>query len=764
MSREMAETREENAQRVDALDKVLGRTKYTTDLKAEDVLYVRVVRSPHAHAILKSIDKPSAEELPGVVKVVTAADIPGTNSIGLLAQDQPLLATDKVRFIGDAVALVVADNPEAAESGVNALRVDYELLAGLFDPEKAVQEGAEKIHPSGNIIDTHVIKKGDVAKGFAESDYTVKGVYRTPMQEHAYLETEAALAYNMGEDGIMVVGCMQGPFVVEHAVRTILGKSVPKVRIIEAPTGGAFGGKEDTPEMVCAWAALAAYLTKKAALVSFSRHESMVFHSKRHPMVIEREMGFTKEGRIKAVRERILADGGAYASISSRVLYAAVCVAAGAYDVPNVDVEGTVVYTNKVPTAAFRGFGKPQALFAAEMQMDEAAEKLGMDPAELRFRNILRVGSSTSTGQVLENSVGLEECLLKSIEASHWNDIRLSSAGERGTIRRGVGMACMIHGTGVGPGGMDVTSATIEAGPDGAVLVRTGLTEYGQGIYTGYVNIVRSALGLASTKVKVELPDTKLALDSGPTVASRGTAMGGKAVLLAALKLKENMAGTAARLLSCQTADLVFEKDSVSSKGASKRRIAFAELVDECRKEGVSLKESAWNRVAGTSWDPKTGQGMPWVSYSFAVHVAEVEIDTETGKVDLLNYVAAHDSGTVISPKQFRGQIYGGVVQGLGYALTEELLFREGEIANASFLDYYIPTAADVPRITPIIVQAPDENGPFGAKGIGEPPIEPVAGAVGNAIYNALGFPIREFPYTAERVRAAIASRGGASR
>lgn len=743
---------------MDGLDKVLGRTRYTTDLAEEDVLYVRVARSTHAHAIIKRIDKTDAQKIAGVIRVVTASDVPGSKDIGVFIQDQPLLCYNKVRFIGDPVAMIIAESPEAAELGVQALRVDYEPLPAVYNPQKSLQKEAVKIHEKGNLIDTSIVKKGDVEQGFREADFIVSGTYKTPVQEQAYLETEAALASKPSENSITVTGCMQAPFVVEHAVKMVLGNAVPNVRIIVAPTGGAFGGKEDAPEGVCAMVALASYLTGRPSLLAFSRSESIVFHPKRHPMVIKREMGVTRDGKITAVRERIVADGGAYASLSPRVLFAAVCVAVGAYEVPSVYVEGVVAYTNKVPMGAFRGFGKPQALYACELQMDEAAEKIGMDPAEFRMRNILKVGSSTSTGQILKDSVGLEECLLKSIEASQWKDKR-SAPRTHGNRRRGIGMACLIHPTGLGPVGVDVTSATVEAIDDGTVVVRTGLSEYGQGLYTGYAKIVQRTLGLDKMRVKVELPDTMLALDSGPTVASRGTAMGGKAVLIATQKLRDRLAGNAAKLLSSPVADIAFENDAVFSIKSPERSLTLQELVRDSGKKGLSLKEEAWNRVTDTSWNRQKGEGSPWVSYSFGVHVAEVEVDMETGKVDLLNYVAAHDSGSVIAPTQSRSQIYGGVVQGLGYALVEELVIREGKIENGSFLDYYIPTAADISRITPILVEAPDAYGPFGAKGMGEPPIEPVAAAIGNAIYNAIGFPIREFPYTSERVQRAIEAR-----
>jgi len=746
--------------RVDALGKVLGKTRYTTDMIDHEVLYIRIVRSPYAHAIVKKIDVSASEKIAGVVRVLTAKDVPGANEVGFFIQDQPLFCDKKVRFVGDAVAMVVAETPEAAELGIQAVKVDYEELPALFDPQEALRDGAIKIHDKGNLLDSYFVKKGDVEDGFRHAEIIIRGTYETPVQEQAYLETEAALAYPT-EDGITVLGSLQCPFAVEKAVKIVLGKAVPNVRIILAPTGGAFGGKEDAPDEVCARAALATYLTKKPALLAFSRKESIIFHPKRHPIHFEREMGLTKDGRITAVRAKVVMDGGAYASLSSRVLFQSVCLVAGAYDIPNVYVHGVVAYTNKVPMGAFRGFGKPQALFAAELQMDEAAERLHMDPMELRRRNILRLGSRTATGQLLNSSVGLEECLVKAVEESSWKTKRASySSKQTGVIRHGIGMACMIHPTSLGPLGVDVGSGTVQVEEDNSVHVRTGMTEYGQGLYTGFVEIVAKVLGLQNTRIEIEMADTGRALDSGPTVASRGTVMGGKAIYMAARQLQDKMAKTAAPLLACKPEELIWDADTVSNPSSGKK-LSFQELATQCRGKGVELREEAWNRATGINWDAEKGEGVPWKSYSWAVHVAEVQVDMETGKVDVLNYVAAHDSGTVLVPTQFKSQIYGGVVQGLGYALMEELIINDGKILNPSFLDYYIPTAADIPPIKPILVEAPDiENGPFGAKGIGEPPIEPVAAAVGNAVFNAVGFPIREFPYSPERVRAALNLKG----
>jgi CO/xanthine dehydrogenase Mo-binding subunit len=474
-------------------------------------------------------------------------------------------------------------------------------------------------------------------------------------------------------------------------------------------------------------------------------------------MTFEREMGISKDGKITAVKASIVADGGAYASLSERVLFVAVIVAAGPYVVPNVHVEGRVAYTNNVPTGAFRGFGKPQASFAAELQMDEAAEAIGMDPVEFRLRNVLREGAITPTGQMLPGGVGLEECILKARQASGWDYKRRAGPGT-GTKRRGIGMACTIHPEGLN-GEADAATAWVEISDAGRVLVKTSLTEYGQGIHTGFVKIVSKVLGVNSRRVDVILPDTDVVPDSGPTVASRSTVFGGKAILLAAEKLKTKLASVASEVLSCPVGDISFEDDSAMRAGSQTERIGFDELVSECHRRSIDLKEEGKVFKPLPLWDKIAGHGELAPSYAFGVHVAEVEVDTELGKVDVVNYTAAHDSGVVVAREQYESQIIGGVAQGLGYALMEELILKDGVIKNKTFLDYHIPTAADVPTIKTIIVEAPDEFGPFGAKGVGEAGIEPVAGAVANAIYNALGFPIRQFPYTPERVTEAIEAR-----
>jgi nicotinate dehydrogenase large molybdopterin subunit len=751
-AQELEEPTPKEIPRLDALEKALGGTRYTTDYVQEDALYVRVVRSPHPHALIKRIDSSGAEQVQGVVRVATAKDVPGSNYIGYVVQDRPLLCHDRVRFAGDNVAFVVADTPEAAELGVQEVKVEYERLPAVFDASEALRPGAPKVHPGGNLIARHFVRLGDAGKALGKADFVVRGTYSTPVQEQAYLETEAALAYPR-EDGVEILGSMQNPFMVKKAVAAVLGRGVRNVRVVQAPTGGGFGGKQDAPDEVCGMAGLAAWLTKRPALLAFSRKESTTFHPKRHPMVFEREMGVNTEGKITAIRARILADGGAYASLSERVMLVAVIVAAGPYEIPNVDIDGTVVYSNNVPTGAFRGFGKPQASFAAELQMDEAAQEAGIDPVEFRLRNILGVGSITPTGQVLPPGVGLRECVVKARSASGWDTKRREGPG-KGTKRRGVGMALTIHPEGLN-GEADSATAAVEITAQGRVVVKTSLTEYGQGIHTGFAAIVSRVLGVSPDRVMVILPDTDLVPDSGPTVASRSTVFGGKAILLAAEKLRGTLTEVASDLLSCPASEVVLEGDSAGRRGHDGERVGFDELASECHRRGLKMEEEGKFFKPLPTWD-KAGHGDLSPSYAFGAHVAEVEVDTETGKVDVVNYTAAHDSGTVVSREQFLSQIVGGVAQGIGYALMEELILQDGIIRNKTFLDYHIPTAADVPKINTIIVEAPDEFGPFGAKGVGEAGIEPVAGAVGNAVYNALGFPIRRFPFTPERIFMAM--------
>lgn len=742
--------------RIDAGQKVVGRVRYITDMIEVDALYVKVVRSTQAHARICSLDSSEARAIPGVQMVITAKDIPGENLIGFFLRDQPLLAGDVTRFAGEALALVVAEDPVAARRAVEAIKVDYEPLPAVLDIDEALKTGSVKLGKDGNIKESYQVKKGDVDDGFKKSDVILEGRYSFPYQDQAYLETEAALAIP-SEDGLTIMGSIQVPFSVERAVRSVLGKSARGVRIIQAPTGGAFGGKEDAPDEVCSQAALAAFLTNKPCLLAFNRKESMIFHPKRHPGYIRRKIGATRSGKIMALQEYVALDGGAYMALTPRVLFQAVIAASGPYRYPNVLVDGVGVYTNKVPSSAFRGFGKPQGLYAAELQMDELADELKMDPAELRLKNLLQEGDETAWGQRLSNGVGIRECVRRAMEMSNWTG-RRRTAAEGGKIRRGLGMALAVHGNSLGPYGFDIGSAILALDQDGYIVVKVALTEYGQGIHTGWVEIVRRALNVDPGIIKVAYADTGEMYDTGPTVASRSTVVGGRALYEAAVNFKSALLREASSILEVLPNNLIIAGDKVVNARDPSVYVEIKEIAKRSEAKGLQIRGEAWiNMNQGTSWNREKGQGSPFRSYSFAAHVAEVEVNTDTGKVDVINYFAVHDSGKILNRKLAESQVHGGVVQGLGYALTEDLVFRDGRLATNSFLDYMIPTFADVPaEIAVDFVEPYNEDGPFGAKGLGEVPIEPVAPAVGNAIRNAIGISVRDFPFTGERVLMAL--------
>jgi CO/xanthine dehydrogenase Mo-binding subunit len=741
--------------RIDAERKAKGEIKYTSDLIEVNALYVKVFRSNVPHALIESLNIQDALSVPGVVKVLTYNDIPGDGIIGFFTRDQPLLAKDKVRYIGDPIALIVAETPLAAMEAMERIKVSYKPLPAVLSIDEALNPNSVKIHDRGNIKEMFTIKRGDIQRGEKESHVIVEGRYDFGYQEHAYLETEACLAIPTS-DGIVAIGSMQVPFSVEKAIRTVLGNAVKNVRVIQAPTGGGFGGKEDAPDEVCAQAALAAWATGKPAFLMFNRRESICCHPKRHPGYIIRKLGATKDGKLKLLVEDIYLDGGAYMSLSPRVLFQAVMTAPGPYYIPNLQIKGVAVYTNKVPAGAFRGFGKPQSQFAAEVQMEELARELGMDPAELRLINIVHEGDELISGR-LQNGVGAEQCIKKAMEISDWKKKIVSYPLTNSTKVRGIGMASVIHGTSIGPLGIDVGAAIVELDEEGNILIKNSLTEYGQGIMTGWTDIVKNALNVDGEIIKVLYPDTSIMYDSGPTVASRSTVVGGRALLEATLNFKSELIRFVSTLTSINPTRLSIEHNYVTDIPEKRLKITLKEIAENAKRRGIIIKGESWyNNGADVYWDRDKGVGKAWKSYSFATHIAEVEVDTETGEVKVLNYYAVHDSGKIINKKLAETQVYGGVIQGLGYALMEDLIVKDGKVLNDSFLDYMVPTFADTPNINVSFIETYNIDGPFGAKGLGEVPIEPVAAAIVNAVSNAIGKKLRAIPITPERVLTAI--------
>ncbi len=730
--------------KVDVLEKALGEAKYGADLPSRRPLHLKVVRSPKAHARVVRVVTDEALRVEGVERVFTAKDIPGKNLIGIITKDHPVLASDRVRFVGDAVALVVAGTEEAAEEAASKVMVIYEDLPVISRPEEALTLGAPLIHEKGNLLLEFNVVKGDVRAGFKESDVTVEETYGTTWVEHAYLEPDAGVAYVDGEGRVVVTCPTQNVHYDQRDVATVLGVPLEKVRIIQSATGGGFGGRLDIT--VQCFLALAAFHLRKPVRIAYPREEVFQATAKRHPLTISYRSGANKDGKLTAVEVNILCDGGAYASYGVAVAIRSAVHATGPYVVPHVKVRSQMVYTNNPWSGAMRGFGVPQIAFAHESQMDLLAQALKIDPIEIRLRNALTTGAETATGQTLVASVGIGETLRRIRE---WRKdhpfARLDP--ERPYIRRGVGVASMWYGIG-NTGVANPSTAQVEIEPSGTVRLFTGAADIGQGSDTVLLQIASESLGLPVREIHLIRADTALTTDAGATSASRQTYISGNALLDAVKNLKREAIKEAGSLLGMDEKDLFYEEGKIKARTCLTTSIPIREVA---RRSGRMLRGEGHFDPETTKLDPKTGQGVPYATYAFATHLAEVEVDTETGKVRVRRVAASHDVGKAINPGNVRGQITGGVAMGLGFALMEE--FVPGE--TRSFVNYLIPTSKDIPEVVPILVEDVEPTGPFGAKGVGEPALIPTAPAILNAIADAIGERIYHLPANLERVREA---------
>ena len=746
--------------RVDAYDKVTGRAIYLDDMVVPGVLHAALVFPGCAHAVLNGVDASAARSMAGVRSVVTADDIPGENQVGVIDTDQPLLPFDRIRYEGDAVAVVVADTAALAREAADAVTVDVTELPGVFDAVRAMEPDAPLVHESGNVFLHDRVRKGDVDAGFDAADVIVEREFCTHHQEHCYLEPLAALAVPADNGSMTVYGTMQCPFYVQKAVAGVLGLPLASVRVIQTVTGGGFGGKEDVPSEICACAALAAWKTGNAVKLVYSREEDFLRSSKRHPMRVTFKLGATRDGTFTAAKIRAIADGGAYTTLSPVVVFRAAAHATGPYEIPNVSTDVYGVYTNRQTTGAFRGFGQPQVIFANESVIDEVADAIGMDPVDIRLRNCLDVGKRTATNQLLTESVGLRKTLEQARELSRWDELRRVSGqavGKREHVLRGIGVGSIYYGVSLGARGLalDGSGAHINVYRDGSARIGVGGTEMGQGLLTVLAQIAADSLGVSVDSIHVERADTSVVPDSGPSVASRTTLMTGNAVIDAAAKLRSVMGEVAADVLGIDVGKVAFRNGTV---GSAEKSVTFAELAEQCWVRNVSTAADGWYAAPESTFD-ENGQGDAYAVYSYATHVAEVEVDTETGRVSVLRITAAHDVGRVMNPVTLEGQIEGGVLQGVGMALYEQMKTEDGAVITPDFSTYIIPTAMDAPEILTAFIEDPYSKGPFGAKGIGETPAMPGAVAIANAVSNALGVRFRELPLTPERVRRAMSER-----
>lgn len=743
--------------RVDALQKVTGQAKFVADFEMKDMLYGVLVLSKYARARVKKVDVSKAKALKGVKAALSYKDIPGENQLGEVVADMPCLVPEgeEVRYYGDVVALVAADTLKIAKKAAELVNVEYEELMPVLTIEEALKN-ENKVHRNGNILTSKKIRKGDVQSGFANSDVILEDDFYAHYQEQAYLEPQGILATFDNNYGITIYGSMQCPYYVQSAVPKILGIPMNQVRVIQAETGGAFGGKEDVPSYVASQCALLAYHTKKPVLLVYSREVDIQITSKRHPIKSHYKLGLSKDGKLKAVEITAHMDMGAYATLSPIVMYRSLVHAASAYDIPNVKVDIDGVYTNKVPCGAFRGFGSPQVLFAMESMMSEAAKRIGMDPVDIRMKNALKIGSRTSTDQLLTESVGAVKTIERVVKISNYNELKKQVAefnGKSKFKKRGIGVSHIIYGVSLGAAGqhLDAAGALVQVHRDGTINVHFGNTEMGQGAKTVISMIAAEALGQRIEKIRVDNPDTSYVQDSGPTVASRTTVFGGNAVKIACENIKNRMAEHFSKTRKVSIDEITFENGVVKASNGEEED--FGKLAQECYDANVKMIERGWFVSPKLHWNPETGLGEAYITYAYATQIVLVEVDMLTGRTRVIEGYTSHDVGKKLNPIGLIGQVQGGFVQGMGYGLFEELKTSDGKILTDNFNTYIIPTMSDIPKKLVIdFVEDDYSKGPFGAKGIGEPSLMPTPAAVANAISSAIGRRIKRIPATQEYV------------
>jgi len=738
----------ERVARIGIRDKVTGHARYAADLEIKNALVLKVFRSPVAHGRVKKVMTEKAAALEGVAGVFTAADIPGENLYGIINRDQTVLASEKVRFIGDPVALIAAETEKIAEAALKAIEVEITPLPALFGPADAMAPDAPAIHEKGNILFTRKVVRGDIKKGFAASDLIIEETYETRMLEHAYLEPEAGVAYRDETGCVVLLVTTQNPHADHAQLVPILNVAPDRLRVIQTETGGGFGGKLDIS--VQPFLALAAYLLERPVRMVYSREESFMASAKRHPLKIRMKTGASREGKLLAMESEIIADTGAYGSYGIAVATRSAVHATGPYNVPNVSVISQAVYTNNSWCGAMRGFGVPQIAIAHESQMDKLAQRLGLDPIAFRLKNAFEKGSVTPTGQRLEASVGIRETLkkIRPYYQAFRKEIEANPSRRYDGVRQGVGVASMWYGIG-NTGHPNPSSAQMEVDRDSVVTLYTGAADIGQGSDTVLVQIAAETLGLPYEKIRLVRADTTLTTDAGATSASRQTYISGRAVQEAALEIKRILTGKAAGLLKVPANMVACEDGMFFPQFREFQKISFEEVARAGLEKGEKIRGEGVFNPETTSLDPETGQGTPYSTYAYASQVSLVAVDEVTGQVTVKRTVSAHDVGKAINPANVEGQIFSGVAMGIGMGLFEQFYPNK----TKSFDTYLIPTAMDMPEITPIIVEVPEPTGPFGAKGVGEPALIPTAPAILNAVHDATGRWVCQIPADLETIR-----------
>jgi len=742
----------ESVGRPDGVPKVTGEFEYSSDLHMDGMLWGATLRSPHPHASIRSIDASEAEAMPGVFAVLTHEDVPGRKVYGMEIPDQPVLAWEKVRYEGEAIALVAADHPETARRAMERIKIDYEVLDSITNAEAAMAEDAPKLHLSGNLLRRVDVRHGDPD---ATADVIVTGEYEVGMQDQAFLGPESGLAVPDGEGGVDLHISTQWLHVDRDQVAESLGLAPEMVRLTLSGVGGAFGGREDLSMQIHA-CMLALHANRPVKMV-YGREESFYGHVHRHPAKMRYEHGATADGKLVFVRAKLVFDGGAYASSSNAVCLNAATFACGPYDVPNAEIESLMLYTNNPPCGAMRGFGAVQVCFAHEAQMDKLAEKLGMDPVELRVKNAIEPGMKFPFGQEVPYPAPVREILerVKAMPLPEQNgtmdrDLRelpggVSNATHGEGVRRGVGYAVGFKNIGFSAGFDDYSTARVSLSvEDGepVALVHTAAVEVGQGLVMVQAQIVRSELGVEN--VIVETADTRIG-SAGSTSASRQSYMTGGAVKQACEAVRERIFERVSEEFGEAADELSISGENVVADG--RVAVSLSELLDK-----GTIEETVEFHHRATHPLDEDGQGDVHLQYAFAAHRAVVEVDVELGLVRVVEIATAQDVGKVINPLALEGQIEGGIAQGLGLALMEGIRLKDGKIQNASFTDYLIPTILDMPPVRMEILELADPEAPYGLKGVGEPPTIASTPAIVAALRDATGKELIRIPVRPEHI------------
>ena len=745
--------------KVDALPKATGEARFATDIYLPGMLWAKVLRSPLPHARILSINTEKAKKLPGVKAVLTAQDVP-ERRYGALVLDMGIFASGKVRYVGEAVAAVAAVDEDTASEALGLIEVEYEELPAVFDPAEAVLPGAPVIHENlknyvtlfertkramtGNVNYQADIHRGDIEKGFAESDFVFEDTYRTQKVHPSYLEPNSTVAAFDAEGRLLIYNTTQRPHMNQSILSSLLGIPISKIHVIPCYVGGGFGGKNRTLSEPTA--AVLALKTRLPVRMTFTREEEFTAATTRHASIVALKTGVKKDGTLVAAQIKMVYECGAYAPTPNAVWLGSV-TATGPYRVPHVKLESFSVYTNRMMAGAFRGYGTPQVTFARESQMDRISHELGIDPVDIRLKNCLHPGDSLHTGQEVA-SVNIRDTILKAAEAIGWEKGKLGK-------NKGLGVSC-----GFCPCGGFATSSVVKMHMDGTALVTTGAMDMGQGLRTVMTQIAAEELGLSPRDITVIIGDT----DSTPfdvgIFGDRGTHTTGMAVKMAAADAKSQILESAAELMEANVEDLEVKDKKVFVKGSPNRYLPFQEILGGgmYKKGGPVIGKASINPSA-TPIDPAIAKGAAsrmFSTYTFATNIVEVEVHPETGEINVLRAIGAHDCGTVINPDGVEGQIVGGMAVGVGYGLFEDVIIKEGQVMNPNFLECRLPTAVDMPEISAFIVENYDDNGPFGAKGAGNSSVVNMASAVANAVYNAVGVRIQDLPITPEKVLRAM--------